>query len=122
MQLRCSKCRQWKNVSNFQIRHERKRGYKSECNTCMKKRFDILHKYRDSLLKQLKSNGCAICGYGKCMRALEFHHINSEEKLFGLNQMQFRTRNVLSLLDEVQKCILLCSNCHKEITELGNKG
>ena len=26
---------------------------------------------------------CGICGYDKCVQALDFHHINSEEKIYA---------------------------------------
>lgn len=47
------------------------------------------------------------------MRALEFHHINSKEKDFGISFNLSRT--IDDLKKEVDKCILLCSNCHAEV-------
>ena len=55
------------------------------------------------------------------MRALEFHHLNPEEKDFGISRTL--TRSMDSLRKEVDKCILVCSNCHAEIhDELFNQG
>ena len=55
------------------------------------------------------------------MRALEFHHLNPEEKDFGISKTL--TRSMDSLRKEVDKCILVCSNCHAEIhDELFNQG
>lgn len=55
------------------------------------------------------------------MRALEFHHLNPEEKDFGISRTL--TRSMDSLRQEVNKCILVCSNCHAEIhDELFNQG
>ena len=56
---------------------------------------------------------CERCGYNKCIRALEFHHLNPSEKDFGLSRCL--TKNVKLLKAEADKCILLCSNCHAEI-------
>lgn len=56
---------------------------------------------------------CSICGYSKCISALEFHHINSEEKEIGLSSGFFKSWQ--DYLKELMKCILVCSNCHKEI-------
>lgn len=117
MKLRCSKCKEWKDETEFAIRKERKQGRKSQCNTCMRENFDIFHAKRDKFRLQLKENGCAICGYSKSMRALEFHHVVPEDKKIGLNKSAFWTYSEQTLLEEVQKCILLCSNCHKEITD-----
>ena len=66
------------------------------------------------IMKGLKINGCAICGYDKCDAALEFHHTNPEDKKFGVTLRSF-SRTVKSIKEEINKCILLCSNCHKEI-------
>ena len=55
------------------------------------------------------------------MRALEFHHLNPEEKDFEISRTL--TRSMDSLRKEVDKCILVCSNCHAEIhDELFNQG
>ena len=55
---------------------------------------------------------CCICGYNKCINALDFHHINPEEKEFELAQKH----NIATekALQEAKKCALLCSNCHRE--------
>lgn len=65
------------------------------------------------MLIQYKGGKCERCGYNKCNRALEFHHLDPNEKDFGVSQNI--TRNIEDLKAEVDKCILLCSNCHAEI-------
>jgi hypothetical protein len=57
---------------------------------------------------------CKICSYNKCIGALEFHHINRNEKSFALSY-QGATRSYQKTLEEAKKCILVCSNCHREI-------
>ena len=56
---------------------------------------------------------CQRCGYSKCVRALEFHHRNPLEKDFGISKIL--TKNIEVLKQEVDKCDLLCSNCHAEV-------
>jgi len=46
---------------------------------------------------------CVICGYDRNIKALEFHHINPSEK-----------EGKVKSLAESNKCILICSNCHRE--------
>lgn len=62
---------------------------------------------------QYKGGACQNCGYSKCVGALVFHHLNPEEKDFGLshggNYKKFE-----DIKSELDKCILLCSNCHAE--------
>ena len=65
------------------------------------------------ILHQLKINGCAICGYNKCDSALDFHHSNPKNKKYGINLSKMYKKD---LADELNKCILLCANCHREIT------
>jgi hypothetical protein len=60
----------------------------------------------------LKGGCCSICGYNKNMAALEFHHEN--EKDFSLNVRTLSNRSMKLLLKELEKCTLLCSNCHRE--------
>lgn len=57
---------------------------------------------------------CCICGFDKYNSALEFHHVNSEDKDFGITQGT-TTKAVEKQLDELRKCILVCANCHRGI-------
>jgi hypothetical protein len=59
-----------------------------------------------------KGGHCEMCGYDKCNRALQFHHKNPEEKDF---QISGKSLSFEKLKSEVDKCILVCSNCHCEI-------
>ena len=70
---------------------------------------------RSMKLQAIKLLGgkCCKCGYDKCVDALEFHHENQDEKEFKLG-----SGNTMAWKDykaEALKCILVCSNCHKEI-------
>ena len=67
-------------------------------------------------LIEYKGGKCCKCGYNKCEAALHFHHLNPKEKEFTLSQINLND-NIFSLekvLQEVDKCILLCANCHIE--------
>lgn len=55
---------------------------------------------------------CVSCGYSKCMAALHFHHKNPEEKEFMWGKLKRQTWTVV--LGELDKCHLLCANCHAE--------
>ncbi len=56
---------------------------------------------------------CENCGYDKCIGALDFHH--KKDKTFGINQALSRKISVTpqELLTEVDKCAILCRNCHR---------
>ena len=58
-------------------------------------------------------DSCQCCGYDRLNSALELHHLNSQEKEFTLGQNTNISWN--SAKEEIQKCILVCANCHREI-------
>ena len=70
-------------------------------------------KLRD-MAREYKGNKCAVCGYNKCQRALSFHHLDPKLKDFGLSAKGL-TRSWEKIQKEINKCILLCSNCHMEV-------
>ena len=63
-------------------------------------------------LVEYKGGKCELCGYNKCIESLHFHHKNSNEKDFSISGMTLKYEKLKS---EVDKCILVCSNCHSEI-------
>lgn len=62
---------------------------------------------------EYKGGKCERCGYSKCLDALEFHHKNPDKKDPLFRGMRYwglsRARK------ELDKCMLVCSNCHKEL-------
>lgn len=63
-----------------------------------------------------KGGKCCLCGYSKCKSALDFHHINDNDKSFGLS-VRGLTRSWGRTKQELDKCVLVCANCHREIHE-----
>lgn len=63
---------------------------------------------------EYKGNKCQICGYAKCVSALELHHINKADKSFGIRDKGY-TRSWEKVKQEIDKCVLLCANCHREV-------
>ncbi len=66
-------------------------------------------------LKALEYKGscCQICGYNRCVRSLVFHHLNEFEKEFGISTGATRSWKKVKI--ELDKCVLLCQNCHGEV-------
>ncbi len=58
-----------------------------------------------------KGGKCKKCGYDKCVGALDFHHINPRDKDFTISGNAGKWENIKKELD---KCELLCKNCHAE--------
>jgi hypothetical protein len=63
---------------------------------------------------EYKGSKCICCGYSKCSRALSFHHVNPSEKSFGISARGI-TRSWEKTRAELDKCVLVCANCHAEI-------
>lgn len=103
-QLRCSK----HGLSTFVARADGR----FRCSQC---RMEAVAKRRRALKKILveeAGGGCRLCGYSRCERALEFHHLDPKTKQF---QITSHTRSLARLRAEASKCVLLCSNCHAEV-------
>jgi hypothetical protein len=58
---------------------------------------------------------CQVCGYNKCNAALELHHLDPTEKEISLSVIMTSCKSWDFIYSEIEKCILLCSNCHREV-------
>lgn len=68
-------------------------------------------------LIQLRGGKCEICGYNKCLTALDFHHKDETQKKFSISNGYRTSQPKKLILEEIKKCVLLCSNCHHEVHE-----
>jgi len=76
-----------------------------------------LRRRRREWLASIKINkGCEVCGYNKSAVALQFDHINPEDKVAGVAQLVSEGKTMKTILAELPKCRILCSNCHAEHT------
>jgi len=86
------------------------------CGLKCKRKFFVDKRRKE--LKQMaiatKGGACELCGYTKCEAALVFHHLEPERKVFSLSAKGI-TRSWERIKSELEKCILLCANCHAEI-------
>lgn len=90
-----------------------KRTYKDRAEYLIK----AVAKRRKALKLQAldyKGGHCQVCDYYKCPAALEFHHLDPKQKDFGIGA-KGHTRSWEKVKSELDKCILVCSNCHHEI-------
>lgn len=63
-------------------------------------------------IKERQGGKCIKCGYDKCIKALEFHHLDPSKKDFTISNDHFK---LLDAVNESKKCVLICSNCHKKL-------
>jgi len=61
--------------------------------------------------------GCKVCGYKKCSRALDFHHIDPATKVANVSQIVNQHYSIKVLKKEIRKCIVLCCRCHRELDD-----
>ena len=88
-----------------------------------------VHKRRKKIRQmavEYKGGACEKCGYNRCIEALEFHHNNSSDKDFSISEKGY-TRSWAKVEEELDKCMILCANCHRELHTLsaastGNRG
>ena len=87
---------------------------------CRKCCTEAVQRRRDKL-KELavhyKGGKCSVCGYSRYIGALEFHHVDPSNKDFGIGSKGY-TRSFSKIKEELDKCILVCANCHREIHSL----
>lgn len=72
-------------------------------------------KKRKHDLKSIFHNRCCICGFNAFDEALDFHHVDPTQKSFGLSAANSTTKSLEKQIEEVEKCILVCANCHRGI-------
>jgi hypothetical protein len=66
---------------------------------------------------EYKGGSCIRCGYNTCVSALEFHHRDPTQKDFPIGG-NGSTRAWAKVEIELDKCDLVCANCHREIHAL----
>lgn len=98
----CKECRRNKNLNNF---------YKSSDKwkeTHTKTRLE-----KQQRIKDIKENslGCSKCKE-KRIHLLDFHHIDPTKKTFQIGQGE--SKGWERVLKEIEKCVLLCKNCHAD--------
>lgn len=79
----------------------------------------FLVRERQSRMKRVavkyKGGKCQICGYNRCLSSLVFHHLDSSKKEFSLSASFLAKYSWNRVKEELDKCVLLCANCHGEV-------
>ena len=125
----CTDCKKILPLDQFSKNKQKKDGLNYRCKTCQRiyfknhyqnnkqyyidKAFEQTNKFLE-IIDDVKQNklkgGCSVCGaYHPAI--LDFHHIDPTKKDFTIAQS--RTKSKEKFLKELDKCIVLCSNCHR---------
>lgn len=123
----CTKCKEIKALEDFPNRYDRKSGKESACRLCYnarKRKWSKTNRgkraYKLNILRMVKKKRmaieylggrCADCGevFEDCVYG--FHHLNPDEKESTISSM--RTHSWENIKIELDKCVLLCANCHR---------
>lgn len=128
-QRKCARCGEMKSASEFRPRNSKNlsQGSCSYCDSCENKRQKEAVRKRNTTRKDLKRKAveylggkCELCGYNHCLRSLHFHHKDGTQKDFTIG----RHRHAIhfeKIRQELEKCMLVCANCHGEIHENEDK-
>lgn len=106
-------------LANGQPKRDPERNRQRQKEWCQKKtaqlgRHPLTHKreIRKRWLLDLIGGVCQGCGYQRCQKNLAFHHL--ADKTTGTSG-GFLQQNLAVVVAEVEKCVLLCHNCHGEV-------
>ncbi len=84
------------------------------CGRCRQDQVSDKRRRVKAVLVAEAGGSCAVCGYDRCVSALQFHHLDRAEKRMNLSA-QGVTLALSVLRAEAAKCVLLCANCHAEV-------
>ena len=93
--------------------HSNGKNNNPRCSICSIARSKATFRSNKEKAVAYKGGKCEICGYNKCMAAFDFHHINPEEKDFTIAGGKYLKWELMK--PELDKCRLLCANCHREV-------
>jgi len=105
----CTTCHKEKPLSDFYKQADRKKGA-SSCKSCFN-RYCVdrwIQKKKDAI--NYKGGKCNRCGYDDHYAALQFHHMDPTTKDVMWNKLRLRSWD--KIVVELDKCDLLCANCH----------
>ena len=87
---------------------------KKRCKKCASEAVVKCRQNSKQKLVEIFGGACSNCGYNKCQQVLQFHHTDPRNKKFNISKKGM-CRNWDALLEEANKCVLLCANCHLEL-------
>lgn len=117
----CSKCGKELPIDQFNWRDKKKGTRRAECKTCHSSYMKQKYQEKKNIVQELKSQcRCAKCGDNRGY-VLEYHHVNPEEKENTIARLTSNNYTLDKVYDEIQKCIVLCANCHREFHYLNSK-
>lgn len=111
MTKRCPSCRVEKPLSEYYVSRSRP-APSPYCKPCSNQKTIERQQRLKQQAIEYKGSRCQRCGYDRYAGALELHHRDPGQKEFSLSHAQLTSFEKVK--SELDKCDLLCSNCHRE--------
>ena len=108
----CPRCQQKKELLKDYYVKEDKYAH-AWCKSCSNKNTIVIQQRLKKQAVQYKGGECVKCGYNKYDGALDFHHLDPSKKDFSISKRKNCSLEVVKA--ELDKCILVCRNCHAEL-------
>lgn len=116
----CTKCNKELPIEDFNWRNKEKGTRRSECKYCHCEYMKAIYTEKKDLVSKIKSQiACKKCGESK-EYMLDFHHLDSSTKEETIARMTSNNYKIDQTLNEISKCIVLCSNHHREFHYLND--
>lgn len=110
----CVRCGEWKELNeNFSPKGKSKEKTQHYCKPCLYAYQQERSKERKRKVIELMGGKCSRCGYCRNYAALEFHHLDPSKKEINISGNGLKG-SWKRLIVELKKCVLVCSNCHRE--------
>lgn len=129
MKKLCISCNNEKNITEFRKDRTRKDGHQTWCKICAREKHrswytqNYKHKNKERDTKRYREYRSFLDSYKlqhpcwKCgeidICCLQFHHLDSSKKEFDVSNPKYRS--IDTVIEEINKCIVVCSNCHKKL-------
>ena len=107
---KCKDCDVSLNEDNAYRRYDYPKRFNSYCKSCLHNRQMRRWKQRKVDMIKYKGGTCEDCKGTFPPEVYQFHHLNPEEKEFEWNKARLLSKD--KMMNEVDKCALLCANCH----------
>ena len=112
----CNKCKIRKSLDLFGVDNSCMNKHKGICRECESKINRMYYSKNKIELIKIKGNVCEVCNKQFDWWVYDFHHVDSSIKETKMSQLyKTRNMNLEKVLEELDKCILVCANCHRDI-------
>ena len=110
----CTKCGRELPLDQFNWRDKSKGTRRADCKECHSGFMKNKYQEKKQLVQDLKAQDkCAKCGESRGYM-LDYHHIDPSQKEATVARMTSNNYTLDRVMSEIQKCVCLCANCHRE--------